>query len=231
MKDRAFTLAEVLITLAIIGVVAAMTMPVLINKYQGRIAVTKVKKIYSVLNQAVKLAEVDNGPVNSWDLPLHTNGGSQKLYGYLKPYLRVAKECVEDNSGNCLDTNSNYYYLNGNEWTAPNSDYGSKNYVRIILSDGALLWFRTNSRTAGCNETNASRTLSNICGQFWLDTNGSVKPNKYGKDIFSWFLIYDKDFAFKQGADNCYLDDDGTSCSNWILEHDNTNYPKTKQSK
>ena len=94
MKNSAFTLAEVLITLAVIGIVAAMTIPTLINKYQEKVTVTKVKKMYSTLNQAVKLAEVDNGPVATWNLPGYTNGGSQMFYSYLQPYLRVTKECI-----------------------------------------------------------------------------------------------------------------------------------------
>lgn len=53
MKKKAFTLAEVLITLGIIGVVAAITMPVLINKYQEIVTVTKVKKFYSLMSQAI----------------------------------------------------------------------------------------------------------------------------------------------------------------------------------
>ena len=61
-KNFAFTLAEVLITLAIIGVVAAMTLPTLVNKYQDRVNETRYKKAVSMLSQAVQLAmaEVDS---------------------------------------------------------------------------------------------------------------------------------------------------------------------------
>ena len=62
----AFTLAEVLITLGIIGVVAAMTMPALIGSYRKSVTETKLKKFYSVMNQAIKLAEVDNGELSMW---------------------------------------------------------------------------------------------------------------------------------------------------------------------
>ncbi len=226
-KKAAFTLAEILITLAVIGIVAALTMPVLINKYQERVTITKVKKMYSTLNQAVKLAEVDNGPINMWDLPTPVNGGSQKLYSYLKPYLRVAKECVEDNSSNCIDENVTLTQLDGTTWTSASS-YASSSYVRIFLSDGGLLWFRTTSRMNNgyCGDNDAGYT--DVCGMFWYDVNGSASPNTMAKDIFVFVLrptgIYPHDM------NECYLDDHGWGCLKWILEHDNMNYPKTKPS-
>lgn len=62
----AFTLAEVLITLAIIGVVAAMTIPTLMQKTDRREKVAAVKSSYSQLSQAVKMATALNGNVDKW---------------------------------------------------------------------------------------------------------------------------------------------------------------------
>ena len=66
MKNTAFTLAEVLITLGIIGVVAAMTLPTLINNYNKAVAVAKLQKAYSAMNQAFKMAEVKYVNINEW---------------------------------------------------------------------------------------------------------------------------------------------------------------------
>ena len=63
---KAFTLAEVLITLGIIGVVAAMTIPTLINAQQEKATITKLKKTYSVLQQALLSAQQEYGDVPSW---------------------------------------------------------------------------------------------------------------------------------------------------------------------
>ena len=60
-RKIAFTLAEVLITLGIIGVVAAMTMPALIGNYQKKQTVSALQKAYTTLAQAVKLSELSNG--------------------------------------------------------------------------------------------------------------------------------------------------------------------------
>ncbi len=64
--QKAFTLAEVLITLGIIGIVAAMTLPVLIQKNNNRVVETRLMKFYSAINQAVKMAETDYGEKSYW---------------------------------------------------------------------------------------------------------------------------------------------------------------------
>lgn len=65
MKIQGFTLAEVLITLGIIGVVAAMTLPALIQKNNNKVVETRLKKFYSAINQAIMLAENDYGDKKS----------------------------------------------------------------------------------------------------------------------------------------------------------------------
>lgn len=67
MPQTAFTLAEVLITLGIIGVVAAMTMPALIGKYRENVTMTKLQKFLSTMQQAQLRSIVDNGEVDGWD--------------------------------------------------------------------------------------------------------------------------------------------------------------------
>ncbi|MBP3924436.1 prepilin-type N-terminal cleavage/methylation domain-containing protein [bacterium] len=87
-RKAAFTLAEVLITLGIIGVVAAMTMPALITKYQKKVTSQKLKKFYTVMSQAIKLSEVENGPYPDW-APV-TDGGNlpvEELITWYNTYL------------------------------------------------------------------------------------------------------------------------------------------------
>src|SRR5574344_9916 len=65
-KSIAFTLAEVLITLGIIGVIAALTIPTLINNYEKQATVTRLKKVYAELTESLRLAEVEHGEHTSW---------------------------------------------------------------------------------------------------------------------------------------------------------------------
>ncbi len=104
IKRNAFTLAEVLITLGIIGIVAAMTMPTLIQKNNNRVVETRLMKFYSTINQAVKMAEVDYGDKKIWfedltgaDLdddgnPVAGTSEQEKWFNkYLAPYLKIIK--------------------------------------------------------------------------------------------------------------------------------------------
>ena len=82
---RAFTLAEVLITLGVIGVVAAMTMPTLIANHKKKVVVTKMEKFYSSMNQAIKLSEVQNSEVKNWEVC--NNVDPNNMYDWYKKYL------------------------------------------------------------------------------------------------------------------------------------------------
>lgn len=96
--NKAFTLAEVLITLGIIGVVAALTMPVLIQNHRKSEIETKLKKVYTIMNQAIMLSENANGERENWASELNTPAGIEK---YILPYLKYV-----DN----YPTNS-YYFI------------------------------------------------------------------------------------------------------------------------
>ena len=88
----AFTLAEVLITLGIIGVVAAMTMPSLMQHYKRQQATARIKKFVSVINQALISAENDLGPREDWVIGEMDNSDSAYnfLNTYIKPYIKSA---------------------------------------------------------------------------------------------------------------------------------------------
>ena len=66
-KKAAFTLAEVLITLGIIGIVAAMTLPALMANGRKQETVARLKKFNSMMLQAILLSENDNGPYEYWN--------------------------------------------------------------------------------------------------------------------------------------------------------------------
>ena len=88
----AFTLAEVLITLGIIGVVAAMTMPSLMQNYKRQQATARIKKFVSVINQALISAENDLGAREDWVIGEMNNSDSAYnfLNTYIKPYIKSA---------------------------------------------------------------------------------------------------------------------------------------------
>ncbi|MBP3924423.1 type II secretion system protein [bacterium] len=91
-RKTAFTLAEVLITLGIIGVVAAMTLPTLMAQYRKNIIEVRLKQTYSIMNQALRFAEVDYGDMTDWDYPIFEQQGSSAydwFQKYLQPYIKT----------------------------------------------------------------------------------------------------------------------------------------------
>ena len=99
-KRVAFTLAEVLITLGIIGVVAAMTIPTLISNYKKSVVETKLKKFYSLSNQAIRLSEIDNGPKENWKARCSNLEDCKIWYNtYLNNYLKTVKVEHKELSG------------------------------------------------------------------------------------------------------------------------------------
>jgi prepilin-type N-terminal cleavage/methylation domain-containing protein len=66
-KNSGFTLAEVLITLAIVGVIAALTIPAVVKNYQKTQIISKLKKVYSAINQAYNMSQAENGMYQTWD--------------------------------------------------------------------------------------------------------------------------------------------------------------------
>ena len=98
----AFTLAEVLVTLGIIGVVAAMTLPTLIESHNKQVVETRLEKFYSTINQAIVRAEVDFGDRSDWyqdtnnietdenGKPINGSSGVEKWWNtYLAPYVKT----------------------------------------------------------------------------------------------------------------------------------------------
>lgn len=108
---KAFTLVEVLITLGIIGVVAALTMPMLIGHFEKTTTATKLKKFYSVMAQATDKAMSENGDWSTWDYSLSAKDFFNKYYA---SNLKVVKTnggrymVLEDGTVFTLRKNSSY---------------------------------------------------------------------------------------------------------------------------
>jgi type II secretory pathway pseudopilin PulG len=215
-KERAFTLAEALITLGIIGVVATLTIPNLIASYQEKVTVNKVKKMYSMLSQALKLAITENGNVDEWDyIAEQSEAGAKSFAEYIKPYMKIAVDCGTKTTGVC--NTGNTYVLNGDTWNC----YNSTTYYKFILNDGSKLWFRLNG-TGACTVSDGE--TKNVCALVWYDTDGTKSKNIIGKDIFVFFVMSDR--IMPHPNDDCRLSDWGFGCTSYILKNGNTKYLK-----
>jgi len=145
-KRAAFTLAEVLITLAIIGVVATMTIPTLISGYKKNVVEVKLSRFNAMMTQVVKLSTIDNGDTSTWDTSDLETFYNTYLASYLKPIRTqnvgdVSFEVyLPDGSAFSLDKQSmihmNFYPYASNM----SNDLGKNDFVFMFYPDeGALL--------------------------------------------------------------------------------------------
>lgn len=169
----AFTLAEVLITLGIIGVVAAMTIPTLINKTNDMEFNSSLKKAYSGLSQAILLIQQNNGTVNAGI------GGDTASANLMRADFASVMKVVKSDVAENIFLNSYKLYKGGDAgWSGAIASGGAA----AVLSDGTFLYFDSyaNCTSAGPNNT--------ACGQIRLDINGNKGPNMYGKDMHMFFV-------------------------------------------
>lgn len=94
MKRKGFTLAEVLITLGIIGIIAAMTLPSVIASYKKQEAGARLKKFNSTMAQVLILSQEENGQINGWDMSLSPE---KFLRTYFAPYMKYLKINTAEN--------------------------------------------------------------------------------------------------------------------------------------
>ncbi|MBQ8458768.1 type II secretion system protein [bacterium] len=177
ITKNGFTLAEVLITIGIIGVVAAITIPHLIQENQKRATVTKLQKAISILNQAYRLSFEELGEPSEADLI----GLNSKDYfdKYWAPYIKSALYCSDYNV--CGYVSKNPYYTDESHQGATMDSVG---YVRPIFytHDGILYILSAES----------SDIIDNYSWSVTVDLNGKEGPNMYGRDVFAFSRLGDK---------------------------------------
>lgn len=167
MFKKGFTLAEVLITLGIIGIVAALTFPALMQTYKKKEVETRLKRFYSMINQAIKLSEVENGEALYWkkenaiydndgNFDYEANGNSVKTFflKYIGPYMKYLKivdaENTTNDGGNPSGTYMSVYLVDGSKFEMHNGD----------------------------------------CIDFIYDVNNDKGPNEFGRDRFNFAMCF-----------------------------------------
>ena len=211
IKKCAFTLAEVLITLGIIGVVAAITIPSLMAATQEASLVPKVKKTYSTLAQALKLASNDYDTPGDFSLIFEEGKSASQITKELATYINGARYCdAGSNAKGCSDLNYKIKYAslikNGDSNTAAQSSQ-IINSPRIVLMDGTVI--AITSQGHGCGDYEASGAILNNgvntgnmwhqirsnCGEIFFDVNGPKRPNQFGVDAYG-INVYQNSLGF-----------------------------------
>ena len=214
----AFTLAEVLITLGIIGVVAAMTMPSLITAKQEKATISTIKKNYSIFANALLMAQNDNGELYTWGITKDADG-LNLVSSNLKPYLKIIEDCGVGEKSDCAPgDNGKFKDLTGRKRT---EDFSSSDYYSFRLNDGTAVAIQLKTK-AECISSESS------CMNFYIDTNGKKYPNTLGKDIF-YFDGYGNGKLRAAGIDHSpsetgWAAQEGWFTTAWAMYKENLDY-------
>ena len=215
-----FTLAEVLITLGIIGVVAALTMPNLIVHYKEKAAATKLKKVYTTLSNAYALARNEETDVRNWFNDNNSEEDNHKiLFEHFKPFLKISKECGTESG--CWSKGYLKKLTGNNYWV----EYDKSKEYRIILSDGThVIFYKYPPRD------NASGI-----GNIKIDIDGFKGKHTFGKDVFVFNITSERILpaGTQNGTDETFEEycnrlstasSNGSGCAAWVIYNENMDY-------
>ena len=183
-KKAAFTLAEVLITLAIIGVVAALTLPTLIQNHQKRSLEVATQKFYSTMSQAIRQYMADQGVDDLRNTALASDNYEDcespeaiaSIRNFVTKYLKVVEECDHD-ANNCFAPK--YKAWDGSDGYSSDFAYETNWHLRrdYVLADGSII--------------RIGYHISESPIDLFVDINGKKGPNRVGYDLWSMSIFYD----------------------------------------
>ncbi|MBR1680783.1 type II secretion system protein [bacterium] len=210
MKKFAFTLAETLIVMGIIGVVAALTLPNLNSSTGDKEKVAKVKKIYQNLNDAFGRAQAVYGPYEDWCINITGNDCSKRCGERITEFMKISKNCELSDETCFADKPVNLD--NGSKYMDAIGKSTYKSNYRFITSDG---------------------TSIALGGITLIDIDGPNKGNNsMGRDIFMFEIINNSIVPECSRQQNVFQNFSlspstrGTCSSLWIISFDNADYLK-----
>ena len=162
-RMRAFTLAEVLVTLGIIGVVSAMTVPSLMQNYQRQSYVTQLHKVYNEFSQALLRYQNDKNAINLTEAGLNSQA---QMNSFMSSYFKVVQTCTNSLTP-CFIEQNTYKKISG---VALSSAYTVTN--SYVLASGASIRF-------------LYAPSGDKIGNIMVDINGQKGPNILGRDLFT----------------------------------------------
>ena len=216
MKFKGFTLAEVLVTIGIVGVVATMTIPVIAQKYRTSEYTAGIQKAFNTLSTGMETYMVQNNV----DLLSKTNFINDPV-DELRKVIRVVQGGSYEYSGdyNLVGLNNHSYFI---------YDVLPGNKQSMTLSDGSFIIF--SSPRIDRNESSSSA----IAIYLSVDVNGRKKPNQAGRDIFYFYIRNDGrvvpgvrydggsyDYSYNNGSNSISGCDDGSlglNCAQKIMD-------------
>ena len=213
----AFTLAEVLITLGIIGIVAAMTLPSLIGRWKDKEYEVRAKRSYSLIMQAIERYKAESGVYDDLSGLFDTTKTSKQVTEEFSKYFTAPTLCLEW-SERCVKYNHTLLYGSPiyKDGVTHSQYFG---YPFFVANDGSLIrveQYPECVRIITANETNPDGTVKKDddgnpitytytdkrCANIFFSTNGPAGPNQAGADVFALYVM--DDWSVVPAYDNTY---------------------------
>lgn len=230
-KMLGFSLAELIIAIGIVGIVANMTLPRLMTSVQNHQFIAALKNDYTTINQALRKMSDDYGcPGDLKCTPLGSGNTTTAGDGIVQ-YLKVIKNC-----GNMSSTSNKTCFADyvSDHYTGSSRYNGWSSGYNFITADGSSyeLW-ALGANCVNSGSALATSPLTKICGIMYIDVNGLKGPNNVGRDIFEYMITTAKGpllypWGARDGGDayitgttfnSCYTTNpDGFSCSGRIMD-------------
>lgn len=187
---KAFTLAEVLIVIGVVGIIAEMTIPSMVQSFEKQQTASQLSKAYTTIAEAIKLSEIDNGNNGTWSW--HPTMEYKEIFDkYFAPYLKVSKVCVDADGYYeywCLDggyESGEVYWLKGHPAGYAMHFSGASLFtwwdaIQVYLADGSTMFLTSFGSSMGGLTANEKNII--------VDVNGAKAPNRVGRDIFLFVI-------------------------------------------
>lgn len=237
-RYTAFTLAEILIVLGIVGVIAEMTIPTLMHNVEEQTTVIKLKESYSQFNQALLNLTEESNCVSDlmctgvFDGTGNNNTDTQNIGDAITKYLKTSKNCRMSINEGC---GSNVIItIDKSDKTLDTANDSSGGLYRFIAMDGTSYIIMSHANCATNWSNNITGHMKQVCAQIWIDVNGPQKgPSVLGKDVFKFFItngkgallypvggIDDGAYLWWKSSNGCSLaNPKGSQCAGRIIEN------------
>lgn len=180
-----------MVTLGIIGVVSAMTLPTLVKNHQRQVYVTQLQKVYNEVSQAFEQVITDSNAVNLRESSFVRNGTAN----FLRTYFKTVKTCNVNTLTDCFA--DEYKNMKGVTIRFRDFIYNTTNCV--VLSSGASI----------CVDADRFHVIT--------DVNGKQGPNIIGRDVFDFRLYSNGTIAVESNAlhdfTDYYVENFSTTCA------------------
>ena len=194
-QKRAFTLAEVLITLGIIGVVVAITIPVLLTNIKNKRTYNHLLKVRATFEQGIKLMLAEDTTSNVSGTEFFINNSYAANEKYLPRYFKVKSSNKTYGFGGSYTSEQIKQDTTGNKLYHRNLNSTGKytHYLSSQLMTGEIFVFYLFNNVSSLygSVIDKNKNVPPLVGSIMVDLNGTAFPNTIGEDIFCFYIADD----------------------------------------